>query len=405
VTLSWRNVLVRWRTQQKDGLAVRLAGYDNNFDFIRWCAATMVVFSHEYAIVEGSGSEPLAQLSNGFATFGTLGVDIFFVVSGLLVTRSLLERRAIGFFVVSRALRILPALAVVLALSAWVLGPALTDLSLREYFYKHDAWSYVARNLALVNFQWGLPGVFTRNPVPDAINGSLWTLKPEVQMYGLLLLLGVIAETGGAWLSHRLPILVGVGMVAAITWGWARHGDLAGLGLEPGSLARLAPYFGLGALLYLLQRIVPNTVLLPAVVWIIVIASRGTALFAPAFAVAVALSTVWLACVRFASLKRWGRYGDFSYGIYIYAFPVQQTLVALFPAWGRPEHFAAAYVTILLCAVLSWRFVEAPALTLKKRFRLWQRSRGVQTAQELSGDYDLATPETKKGSAKNANPL
>ena len=86
----------------------------------------MVVFSHEYAIVGGGASEPLARLSAGFATFCTLGVDIFFVVSGLLVTQSLIERKAIGFFVVSRALRILPALFVVLALSAWVLGPALT---------------------------------------------------------------------------------------------------------------------------------------------------------------------------------------------------------------------------------------------------------------------------------------
>jgi peptidoglycan/LPS O-acetylase OafA/YrhL len=344
----------------------------------------MVVFSHEYAVVQGAGSEPLAQLSGGFATFGTLGVDIFFVVSGLLVTRSLLERRAIGFFVVSRALRILPALAVVLALSAWVIGPILTDLPLRDYFVRRDVWSYVTRNLSLADFQWGLPGVFTRNPVRDAVNGSLWTLQPEVQMYGLLLLLGVIAAAGGARLSRQRAILVGIGMLAAIAWGWAMHGDLAGHALEPSSLARLAPYFGLGALLYLMRRIVPSTVLLPAAAWIIAIASRGTALFAPAFAVAVALSTVWLAYARLGSLKQWGRYGDFSYGLYIYAYPVQQTLVMLFPAWGRSEHFAAAYAATLLCAVLSWRFIEAPALSLKKQFRQWQRNPGsARIVQEL----------------------
>jgi peptidoglycan/LPS O-acetylase OafA/YrhL len=376
--------LLEWRTHRRETLAVRVAGHDNNFDFIRWFAATMVVFSHEYALVHGGASEPLAKLSGGFATFGTLGVDIFFVVSGLLVTRSLLERRAIGFFVVSRALRILPALAVVLALSAWVIGPALTDLPLRDYFARRDAWSYVARNLTLADFQWGLPGVFTRNPFRDAVNGSLWTLQPEVEMYGLLLLLGVIAVAGGTWLSRRCTILVGIGMVAAITWGWATHGDLAGQGLEPSSLARLAPYFGLGALLYLVRRFVPSTALLPAAAWIIAIASRGTALFAPSFAAAVALSTVWLAYARLGSLKRWGRYGDFSYGLYIYAFPVQQTLVALFPAWGRSEHFAAAYAATLLCAVLSWRFVEAPALSLKKRWRQWERnSASVRTAQGL----------------------
>src|SRR5450631_1429077 len=203
-------------------------------------------------------------------------------------------------------------------------------------------------------------------------------------MYGLLLLLGVIATAGGTWLSRHRAIIVGIGMVAAIAWGWARHGDLAGQALEPTSLARLAPYFGLGALLYVARRIVPSTLLLPAAIWVIAIVSRGTALFAPAFAVAVALTTVWLAYARLGSLKRWGRYGDFSYGLYIYAFPVRQTLLALFPAWGKSEHFPAAYAATLLCAVLSWRFVEAPALSLKKRFRRWERhSGGVRTVQEL----------------------
>ena len=336
----------------------------------------MVVFSHEYAIVPGPGSEPLALLSGGFATFGTLGVDIFFVISGLLVTRSLVERSAIAFFVASRALRILPALAVVLVLSAWVIGPILTELPLGEYLATGRAWSYVVRNLTLADFQWGLPGVFARNPAGDAVNGSLWTLQPEVLMYGLLLLLGAIAAAGGTRLSRFRGILVGAGMVAAITWGWATHGDLSGRGLEPSSLARLAPYFGLGALIYLVRRIVPITVLLPAVAWVVAIGSRGTPLFAPAFAVAVALSTVWFAYARLESLKRWGRFGDFSYGLYIYAYPVQQTLIALFPAWDRPQHFAAGYAATLLCAILSWRFVEAPALSLKKRFLHWKRNSG-----------------------------
>jgi peptidoglycan/LPS O-acetylase OafA/YrhL len=72
-------------------------------------------------------------------------------------------------------------------------------------------------------------------------------------------------------------------------------------------------------------------------------------------------------------LNRWGRFGDFSYGLYIYAFPVQQTLIALFPSWHRPEHFVVTYMTTLSCAILSWRLVEAPSLSLKKRFVAWKR--------------------------------
>jgi peptidoglycan/LPS O-acetylase OafA/YrhL len=372
-TLSWRDVLSGLPKRRNDSFAVRVTGHDNNFDFIRWLAATMVVFSHEYAIVGGAGGEPLAQLSGGFATFGTLGVDIFFVVSGLLVTRSLIERKSIGFFIASRALRILPALVVVLALSAWVLGPMLTDLPLRAYFLSREAWTYVARNATLVDIQWGLPGVFLGNPVGEAVNGPLWTLQPEVQMYGSLLLLGIVAGAGGTWLSRHRAVLVGAGMLAAIAWGWATHGDLAGRSLEPSTLARLAPYFGLGSLLYLARWAVPVTLLWVAAAWCVVIASRGTSLFAPAFAVAVAWTTVWLAYSNLGALKRWGRFGDFSYGLYIYAFPVQQTLIALFPSWHRPEHFVAAYVATLSCAVLSWRLVEAPSLSLKKRLQNGKR--------------------------------
>ena len=369
--MSWRSVLTGW--QRNHSVAVYAAGRDNNFDFIRWLAATMVVFSHEYAIVGGAGGEPLAQLSAGFATFGTLGVDIFFVVSGLLVTQSLIERNAVGFFVASRALRILPALFVVLALSAWALGPTLTELPLRAYFQSSAAWTYVARNLTLIDLQWELPGVFLHNPVGNAVNGPLWTLRPEVQMYGFLLLLGIIATAGGAALLRYRAAVVGAGMILAIAWGWATHGDLAGRGLEPSSLSRLAPYFGLGALLYIARRAIPITPLAPAAAWGVAIAARGTSLFAPAFATAVALTTVWLAYSRLGPLKRWGRFGDFSYGLYIYAFPVQQTLIALFPSWHRLEHFVVTYMATLSFAILSWRLVEAPSLSLKKRFLKWKR--------------------------------
>ena len=180
----------------------------------------------------------------------------------------------------------------------------------------------------LVDLQWGLPGVFPHNHVGDAVNGPLWTLRPEVQMYGSLLLLGIVAAAGGAALSRYRAAVVGTGMIAAIAWGWATHGDLAGHGLEPSSLSRLAPYFGLGALLYIARRAVPITLVAPAVAWAVAIASRGTSLFAPAFAIGVALTTVWLAYSNLGSLRRWGRFGDFSYGLYIYAFPVQQTLIA-----------------------------------------------------------------------------
>ncbi len=147
----------------------------NNFDFIRWLAATLVIISHEYAIHSRSDSEPLAALTHGFITFGALGVDVFFVISGFLVVRSMLERQSLAFFASSRVLRLAPGLSVALIFSAFVLGPLLTSLPIWTYFSRGDVYSYVFNNLVFVRSQWDLPGLFSHNPIPDVVNGSLWS--------------------------------------------------------------------------------------------------------------------------------------------------------------------------------------------------------------------------------------
>ncbi|MEO8739650.1 MAG: acyltransferase [Casimicrobiaceae bacterium] len=348
----------------------------NSFDFIRWLAASLVIVSHEYAVTGSPGAEPMLALSRGFTTMGAIGLDIFFVVSGFLVTRSLLERRSLRFFVAARAMRILPALAVVLALSAFVLGPLLSDLAPGEYLANAHTWSYITRNLGLRHQQLELPGVFSRNAIPNAVNGSLWSLWPEVQMYGWVLLLGAIAA-----LRWRLgaAIVVG-GMTIALAVAWRHHGDLTGTALEPGTLARLAPYFALGSVAWCLRRRLPFTAAIPTAVGVLAVATFHTPAFVPAFALALASAVLWFAYASLGPLARWGRYGDFSYGLYIFASPVQQALATLFPEWGILRHGGVAYALTLVCAIASWKLVEAPVLVLKRRLGARSPVRGPTDA-------------------------
>jgi peptidoglycan/LPS O-acetylase OafA/YrhL len=330
----------------------------NNFDFIRWLAATMVVVSHDYAALGRPGDEPLARLS-GFATFGTIGLDVFFVTSGYLIVRSILRRRNLRHFLGARALRIVPGLLVSLVVTAFGIGAFATTLPVGVYLRHAATWSYVTRGLALRDVQWTLPGVFAGLPVP-VVNVSLWSLWPEVEMYAAVGLLGLFATLMRA--SCRLVLAVGMAALAAAAL--SCHEDLAGRALEPTTLARLAPLFAAGALLGISHwRVHAAAIALTSVAaW----GARGTMLFVPLFDAALALTVIGFAHVPLAPLARWGRFGDWSYGMYVYAFPVQQYVAASTPQLGLGAHLGIVYPITVLLGAISWHVVEAPALALKR---------------------------------------
>jgi peptidoglycan/LPS O-acetylase OafA/YrhL len=163
----------------------------NNFDFIRFLAATLVIFSHSYPITTGNnGSEPFGILSNGQMTFGELAVSVFFVISGFLITQSFDRSKNIFYYLKARILRIFPALIMVVILSVFFLGPIFTDLSLKNYFSDPQTIDYF-KTITLYWMQFDLPGVFQSNIYPGAVNSSLWTLWFEFFFYIVVAFLGV----------------------------------------------------------------------------------------------------------------------------------------------------------------------------------------------------------------------
>ncbi|MFM7726993.1 MAG: acyltransferase family protein, partial [Flavobacteriales bacterium] len=179
-----------------------LERHSNNLDAIRLFAALFVLIGHAPAMLynEGYSWDPINELFG--LRIQTLGVCIFFVVSGFLVSRSWQERSSIRGFILSRVLRIFPALIIVVALSVFVLGPCLTTLSISDYFLSPVTLKYL-QNVSLYRMYYYLPGVFEGNPHPGSVNGSLWTLPYEFTCYLLLMTLGIIKA-----LKNRLVALL-----------------------------------------------------------------------------------------------------------------------------------------------------------------------------------------------------
>ena len=153
----------------------------NNFNLIRLLAAFGVLFFHVYPLT-GLEHDPLSFTR--WLNFGGLSVRIFFIVSGFLLTDSLLRNADIVSFIVARGLRIWPALIGATVFSVFIMGPLVSTDSA---YWKHPATYSYLWSASVFETRSLLPGVFGSNPVP-VVNGSLWTLPYEVFWYGVLLL-------------------------------------------------------------------------------------------------------------------------------------------------------------------------------------------------------------------------
>lgn len=334
------------------------------FDTLRLLAAWLVLFSHSYSLSGMSEREPLLRWT-GQETLGGVGLAVFFVLSGYLVTLSWQRAPRLGSFVVKRALRIFPALAVVTVLSVFLLGPLLTTWSGERYWASNETWKYL-RNVVGWRMSYTLPGVFETNPGNQAVNGSLWSLPLELRCYVGLALLGLLSR----WVGLRhLVLLATVGfLVASVTRPIGLPALDEHMGLN-GHQGKLALFFCLGACAACWQSTLPLR-WLPAFAGLM-LALAGyapTGAHLPWLWVASAALVLWWATHGPGWLAWPSRWGDWSYGMYLYAFPVQQ----LWAAQGLHQKGLLLYTAVctactLLLAFASWHGVEKAALGWKAR--------------------------------------
>lgn len=343
---------------------------DNNYNLMRFLAAATVIVSHAFPM-SGAGADPLERLI-GFS-FGHLAVDVFFVISGFLVTSSLLSRRSLRSFALARALRLFPVLVVAAAGCAFVVGPLQTDLPLADYFSRPETWRFVAQNSVTWPFGvvYTLPGVFQGVPLRGAVNGSLWSLPWELSMYVALSALGALAFAGRRLLDERAlrRVLVGIGAGATLGFTIYEGFDFPyHFHLSQG--LRLTSLFFGGATLFVLSGRVPLSGRLALLALALLVADflLPRPLMA-VYAASLVYLVIWLAYAPSGPLAAYHRAGDYSYGTYAYAFPIGQSVAAWLP--GAPAA-TIALLTVpltLAFAVPSWHLLEERLLKLKPRSR------------------------------------
>jgi peptidoglycan/LPS O-acetylase OafA/YrhL len=327
------------------------------FDYMRIALATAVIVQHAVSLCYGRTVGDMVFMVPFRGIFGTV-LPMFFALSGFLVAGSLERNKSVISFLGLRVIRLVPALVVEVLLSALVLGPLVTTVQLRDYFSSHEFFAYALNIIG--DIQYTLPGVFQHNPFPSIINGQLWTIPSELKCY---ILLASIALLGIA--ARRLAFLVLLIIVQAAIIYHVFHDHPPMNALVVGLV--LVLNFLAGLLLFRFRDRVPlsfplflaSTVLVELLMNI-----RGGDYFA---ALPIAYCAAFLGTLNPPRQKMLFS-GDYSYGVYLYGFPIQQAAVALIPLARTPVmNFVIAYPLAFALAIASWHIIEKPASKLKKQ--------------------------------------
>ncbi|WP_306222673.1 acyltransferase family protein [Bosea beijingensis] len=338
-------------------VAEALANPHNNFGLLRLVMALAVVVSHAFSVTDGKvQQEPWFQ-TTGF-TLGEHAVNGFFAISGFLVTMSFM-RRGWRDYVVARLLRIAPGLIAATLVVALALGALMTTLDASAYFRDPGLWHFISRTLTTFKSAAALPGVFENNPFRFPL-GTVWTLKYETLCY-----LGVlIAGLAGLLARPRIALAVMVGLTIAVVLREVLT-PLGPKGTE--TVFRLPLIFLAGGVIYLYRDKVPLSLPLLA----LALAALVPLSFTPLYKAALYLVTAWgilvLALAPALTQRSTEPPADLSYGVYLYGWPMQQALHALYPSLGALILLWPSLAVTLIVAALSWYLIEKPALGLKRR--------------------------------------
>lgn len=333
--------------------------FQNNYDFLRVFAALSIMFSHSFDLLNNGRYEPLRILTNGRVGFSFVGLCVFFSISGYLIAKSAERSASLKNYLWKRLLRIQPLLVVTCLLMVLAMGPLYTELPVKQYFLTDSTWAYFRNILPVFGLQFTLPGVFLNNVAEAGVNGSLWTLIVEERLYLFICILFLFRKNRFSFLIYLiLPINI-LYLINRFYFG-----------------SSLIAYFNTGAFFYALIFLNAAGLYFLRINFskhlnLYLIVSAGMVLIGlnfPFLDFIYFLATPFLvnsiAQIKWVTNKS-GKYGDFTYGIYVFAFPVQQMLVASHVVSSPWQLLLYSIISVVPLSILSWHLIEKRFLKLK----------------------------------------
>jgi peptidoglycan/LPS O-acetylase OafA/YrhL len=344
----------------------------NNFDAIRLFLALAVVYSHSYSFYFGNESaEVFHVVTNGMRTAGGLAVQCFFIISGFLILHSYVRSRSLGDYLLKRVRRIHPGFIVAVIFSGLVIVPVFSDLGASLITARYIG--SLLLNAVILRFHTPSDVTFMANPYPGAVNGSLWSIPFEFWCYLGLAGLGIVGAVKLRWTVVVLLIaVVGTRVFLDLT-GRKPGGGLVGQIIGwPYLWFAVLPCFLLGMIVYLYRDSIPRSrwlFLAACVVPLGVAWGTGREWCMTAVSpICMSYCVFYVAFGAHVRLHSFGRYGDFSYGTYLYAFPLQQATMALLGTRiSFPVYLVLCVIVSLLAGITSWYLVERRFLPTSRR--------------------------------------
>lgn len=353
----------------------------NSFDILRVILALIVIYGHTYAVLYGvnavspeGNAEIFAVFSKGQMGSGSIAVYMFFIISGFLITQSMIRSKSIIKYLLKRMLRIMPALFCSLMLSVFVIGLIITKFSLADYFNNvNNPFKYLFCNLTfgIFGFYYSLADVFSTNPFPNSINASIWTLPNELACYLIVILFYI-----NNYFKKRERVIYVYLISLVLVYYYIRFGYIP-ISVNDnfwllssnylGGVINVSYFFIAGSLMYCYKdKIKYNKNLFVVFTLCLLITTRMGYL---KYSLLLCLPYVTIFVCMLKPCIDLKKIGDFSYGLYIYAFPIQQFLAYyLRDRFTFIPFFIFSTLCILCVSIISWFLVEKPALNLKNKF-------------------------------------